>query len=89
MRILDKLVQEIIDNEGTVDGLNPVNSTGVVRLALDLKEARKALKLLKEIHEHFVEAENAGVQGILYADGLSPWDDEKTIGEEIKEIVSS
>lgn len=49
MRITDDVLQEIIDNGGCRKGAaNPVNSTGVVRLALDLQEARSEVARLKK-----------------------------------------
>lgn len=43
MRIPDSILQEVIENDGDTKG-GPVNSMGVLRLALDLKEARADLK---------------------------------------------
>jgi len=43
MRVPNELLQEVIDNNGETR-CGPVNSMGALRLALDLKEARKALK---------------------------------------------
>jgi hypothetical protein len=40
MRIPDSLLNQIIQNEGTVDGANPPNACGALRLALDLRDAR-------------------------------------------------
>jgi len=51
-RIPDEFLQEIIDNDGygvrgRKGSVTPINPTGVVRLCLDLQDARKELKDLK------------------------------------------
>lgn len=48
-RITDKMVQELIDNEGYQKGtiMDPISSIGVVRLALDLQEARAEVERLQ------------------------------------------
>lgn len=42
-RISDEMLDKLIENEGTVDGLNVPSVTGVLRLALDLRDARREL----------------------------------------------
>lgn len=44
MRVPQNLLEELIENEGELRS-GPVNTTGILRLALDLKEAREASKL--------------------------------------------
>lgn len=40
-RVPDEVLEEIISNDGCRKGsANPINATGVLRLALDLQEAR-------------------------------------------------
>lgn len=46
MHITDSMLDRIIDNEGTVDGLTVPNATGVLRLALDLRDAREDIRRL-------------------------------------------
>ena len=41
MRISDKMLQTLIDNEGELLPLSPTSAMGVLRLALDLRDARK------------------------------------------------
>lgn len=43
MRIPNNLLDNLIENEGTVDGINVPNITGILRLALDLRDARVQL----------------------------------------------
>ena len=43
-RISDELLDTLIDNGGTTDGVHVPNVTGILRLALDLRDARAALK---------------------------------------------
>lgn len=48
MRVTNDVLNEIIENDGCRRGsVVPINSTGVVRLALDLQEARAELARLK------------------------------------------
>lgn len=42
MRIPNKMLQELIDNEGELT-TGPITSIGILRLALDLKETRETL----------------------------------------------
>ncbi len=47
MRITNDILQEIIDNDGCRKGsATPINSTGIVRLCLDLLDARKEIEQL-------------------------------------------
>lgn len=46
MRIPDHLLDELIENEGEMR-TGPVLTIGVLRLALDLKETREALRKLQ------------------------------------------
>ncbi len=48
MRISNERIEELIKDKGTSDGINAVNSTGVLRLALELKEAREQIELLAQ-----------------------------------------
>lgn len=51
-RVPDKVVQELIDNDGCREGsMTPINATGVVRLALDLQEARAEVERLMNSDE--------------------------------------
>ena len=46
-RVDDNVVQELIDNDGCRKGSTaPINETGIVRLALDLQDARAEIKRL-------------------------------------------
>ena len=47
MRIKGDQLAKLIANEGTSDGINPVSATGVLRLALDLQEAREEIEKLR------------------------------------------
>ena len=46
-RIDDETLDRLIDHEGTVDGLNVPNVTGILRLALDLRDARRELARMR------------------------------------------
>jgi len=47
-RVPDDVLQELIDNDGCRRGsASPINSTGIVRLALDLQEARRQIAYLE------------------------------------------
>lgn len=46
-RISDSALDSLIDNEGTVDGINVPNATGILRLALDLRDVRQELKAIE------------------------------------------
>ena len=46
-RISDSALDSLIDNEGTVDGINVPNVTGILRLALDLRNARQELNAIE------------------------------------------
>lgn len=46
-RITDDLMKKLIAQEGTVDGITPPNATGVLRLALDLQDARRRVRELE------------------------------------------
>lgn len=48
MRVTDDMLDRIIANEGTVDGMTVPNATGVLRLALDLRDARADIRRLGE-----------------------------------------
>jgi hypothetical protein len=49
MRISDKALAELINNDGwVIADRRQVNPTGVLRLALDLLDAREALAVLKD-----------------------------------------
>ena len=47
MRIDDAMLERVIANEGESDS-GPVSATGVLRLALDLRDARKELREIKD-----------------------------------------
>ena len=58
MRISDKMLQTLIDNEGELLPLSPTSAMGVLRLALDLRDARKdiialVLRLMNEDPDTF------------------------------------
>jgi hypothetical protein len=47
-RVTDEVLQEIIDNDGCRRGqTTPIHPTGIVRLALDLQDARAEITRLK------------------------------------------
>jgi hypothetical protein len=48
MRITDTALQELIENEGELKS-GPISATGILRLALDLQDARKELLELGEM----------------------------------------
>lgn len=49
-RVPNDVVRELIDNDGCRRGaLTPINSTGIVRLALDLQEARARIADLERL----------------------------------------
>lgn len=48
MRIPQNLLEELIENEGELRS-GPVNTTGILRLALDLKEAREDIDRLEKL----------------------------------------
>jgi len=50
MRIPDNLLDELIENEGEMR-TGPVLTIGVLRLALDLRETRDALRKLEEAQQ--------------------------------------
>jgi hypothetical protein len=60
MRINNDMLDKLIENEGTVDGINIPNATGVLRLALDLKEARNKIKALERRAEEEVYCNDCG-----------------------------
>jgi hypothetical protein len=47
MRIADQYLKEVIDNHGLTQGGAPVSREAVLRIALDLREAREQLRNLK------------------------------------------
>lgn len=60
-RVSDDVLEELIANDGCRSGSTvPINSTGVVRLALDLQEARRRIADL-ELH---LRASAATIQAI-------------------------
>ncbi len=46
MRIINETLDEIIEHKGEIKH-GPLNSTGVLRLALDLREARERISALE------------------------------------------
>lgn len=58
-RVTDAMLESLIKNDGYVDGVTEVSPTGVQRLALDLTEARDALRgkdAIIEDKDHLVKA---------------------------------
>jgi hypothetical protein len=56
MRVTNDVLDEIIENDGCRRGsVTPINSTGVVRLALDLQEARRQIADLQAAFNHATE----------------------------------
>jgi hypothetical protein len=54
-RINDERLAKLIKDEGTADGINTINNTGIVRLCLDLQDARKECKKLKKELSEYVD----------------------------------
>ncbi len=51
-RVPDEVLQEIIDNHGCRKGcVEPINELGIVRLALDLQDARAEAAKFSILHE--------------------------------------
>jgi hypothetical protein len=50
MRVPQTLLEELIANEGELQS-GPINNMGVLRLALDLKEAREELNTICKVVE--------------------------------------
>lgn len=49
-RVSDEVVAELIENDGCRKGhVAPINETGIVRLALDLREARAEVARLSSL----------------------------------------
>ena len=46
MRVSENTLNILIKNNGLINGINPPSIDGIVRLALDLKEAREENKKL-------------------------------------------
>lgn len=46
-RVPDEMLERLVENDGTVDGLSAPSATGSLRLALDLREARSVLALVR------------------------------------------
>ena len=51
MRIIKETLDEIIEHKGEIKH-GPLNSTGVLRLALDLRDARARIAELEELLEN-------------------------------------
>jgi hypothetical protein len=50
MRIPQDMLEDLIENEGET-GTGPINNLGILRLALDLQEAREEIAKLKECNK--------------------------------------
>ncbi len=53
MRVKTEVVQEVVDNDGCREGeAIPIHPMGIVRLALDLLEARERIRELEALVAH-------------------------------------
>lgn len=62
MRIPQHLLEELIENDGELKS-GPINSMGILRLGLDLKEARIKIKHFNEMYKLLEEWTNRSSWG--------------------------